>query len=189
MKDVRWKINKTGWLELNYEYQLKGNVNFAGISFDFPEAHMLDVKWLGNGPYRVWKNRMQGVTCNVWEKAYNNTLTGTYPWLYPEFKGYYSDISWMAFNTVEDRFLIASKNEDLFIRLFEFYGLPGITPHPELPSGDISFLDRIPPIGTKMSTKINAKPSKLGPASSPNEVDDVFKRTLYFYFGDFGLLK
>jgi len=184
MKNVRWKLHKTGWLELNYEYKLKGIFNFAGISFDFPEEHMLSVKWLGNGPYRVWKNRMQGVTYDVWEKAYNNTITGTYPWLYPEFKGYYSDIIWIVFNTVEGRFLVASKNGDLFVRLFEFYGLPGLTPHPDLPTGNISFLDHIPPTGTQMSMHINSQPERLGPSSQMNKIDGVFKRTLYFYFGE-----
>lgn len=189
MKQVRWKLFKNGWLELNYSYSLKGMFNMAGISFDFPEEHVLSVKWLGNGPYRVWKNRMQGVTYNVWEKAYNNTITGTFPWLYPEFNGYYSDVAWIELNTVEGRLLVAGDEDDLFVRLFDFHGLPGLTPHPDLPPGDISFLDRIPPIGTKMSTQINSKPSKLGPESFGNEVDDLFERTLYFYFGDFELLK
>ena len=184
MKNVHWKLHKNGCLELNYEYQLKGEFNFAGISFDFPEQHMLSVKWLGNGPYRVWKNRMQGVTYNVWEKAYNNTITGIFPWLYPEFKGYYSDVTWMVFNTIEGRFLVASKNDDMFLRLFEFYSLPGLTFHPDLPIGDISFLDSIPPTGTKMSMRINSQPEKLGSSSQMNNIDGIFKRTLYFYFGE-----
>lgn len=183
MKYAHWKMYNSGWLELEYAYSLTGIFNYMGISFDFPEEHVLSVKWLGNGPYRIWKNRMQGVAYDVWEKAYNNTITGTYPWLYPEFKGYYSDIIWMEFNTVEGKFLIASKNDDLFVRLFYFYGLPGLEPHPTLPPGDISFLDGIPPIGTKMTTRINARPSTLGPASMPNEVDKTFKRALWFYFG------
>jgi len=185
LKVTRWKMLNNGWLELTYEYHLKRQTNFMGISFDFPEEYVLSAKWLGLGPYRVWKNRMEGVHYNVWEKAYNNTITGTYPWLYPEFKGYYSDVTWMEFNTVEGKFLVASQNDDLFIRLFEFYSLPGLEPHPELPAGDISFLDGIPPTGSKMSTRINARPSTLGPNSMPNNVDSTFKRTLLFYFGVF----
>jgi len=34
------------------------------------------MKWLGDDPYRVYKNRMKGVDFGVWEKAYNNTNTG-----------------------------------------------------------------------------------------------------------------
>jgi len=184
MKKVRWKLYKNGWLELNYSYKLKGTFNFAGISFDFPEGHMLSVKWLGNGPYRVWKNRMQGVTCNVWENAYNNTFAGTAPWQFPEFKGYFSDVTWMELNSVEGKIFIASKQDDLFVRLFDFYALRGLETHPLLPPGDISFLDHIPPTGTKMSMRINAQPEKLGPSSQMNKIDGVFERTIYFYFGE-----
>jgi hypothetical protein len=183
MKYARWRMHKNGLLELKYKYELSGKFNFTGISFNFPENHMLSVKWLGNGPYRVWKNRMKGVSLNVWENPYNNTTTGYSPWIYPEFKGYFSDIIWMEFNTLEGKFLVASKENDLFVRLFEFYGLPGIEPQPVLPPGDISFLDRIPPIGTKMGTRINARPETLGPESQTNEVNETFERTLYFYFG------
>jgi hypothetical protein len=183
LKYARWKICDDGWVELSYEYSLSGEYNFTGISFDFPEDHVMSAKWLGYGPYRVWKNRMQGGTINVWENTYNTTQTGYFPWIYPEFKGYFSDISWMELNTVEGKFLIATDTDNLFIRLFDFYSLPGISPHPELPVGDISFLDHIPPTGTKMSTRINSLPKSLGPESEINKVDGAYNRTIYFYFG------
>ncbi|MBA7544649.1 Beta-galactosidase [subsurface metagenome] len=185
LKFARWKMCEDGWVELDYEYSLSGEHNFSGISFDFPEDHVMSVKWLGNGPYRVWKNRMCGGTINVWENTYNNTQTGYYPWLYPEFKGYYSNISWMELNTVEGKFLFATDADNLYVRLFDFYSLPGLVSHPQLPEGDISFLEHIPPTGTKMSTKINSMPEKLGPESEINKVDGTYNRTLYFYFGMF----
>jgi hypothetical protein len=138
---------------------------------------------LGKGPYRVWKNRLQGVTYNVWENRNNDTHTGSAPWIYPEFKGYYSDITWMEMNTVQGKFTIASPDEGLFVRLFDFYGVSGERPAPQLPVGDISFLDRIPPIGGKLALNINYNTASLGPQSEPNKVDGTTKRTLYFYFG------
>lgn len=183
LKFTRWIIRKNGWVELEYEYALDGTYPFSGISFDYPEDFVLSAKWLGNGPYRVWKNRMQGGTLNVWQNAYNNTVTGYSPWIYPEFKGYFSDMIWIEFNTVEGKFLVACKDEPVFVRLFEFHALPGLEPHPDLPPGDISFLDTIPPTGTKMSTKINAGPETTGPAGQNNEIHKNYKRTLYFYFG------
>jgi beta-galactosidase/beta-glucuronidase len=180
---VRWKMHPNGWLSLEYAYTLKGNYPFTGISFDYPEAHVLSAKWLGNGPYRVWKNRPQGVTLNVWENAYNNTQTGSAPWIYPEFKGYFSNISWMELNTVEGKFYVVSKEDNLFVRLFDFYAMPGIKPYPELPSGNISFLDCIPPIGTKMAVRIDGNASVNGPMGKMNEIDTTFNHTLYFYFG------
>ena len=78
---------------------------------------------------------------------------------------------------------MATKSRDLYIRLFDFYGLPGINPQPELPDGDISFLEHIPPIGTKLGNRINAQAFVLGPQSQKNQVEGEFARTLYFFFG------
>lgn len=179
---ARWKMLGNGWISLEYQYSLKGDYPFTGISFTYPENYVLESKWLGKGPYRVWKNRPQGGV-NVWQNSYNNTQTGSAPWTYPEFKGYYSDIVWMELSTVEGKLYVASKDTGLFVRLFDFYGLSGIKPHPDLPVGNLSFLDGIPPIGTKLGLKIDPNASKLGQMSEMNKVDGPVKRTLYFYFG------
>jgi hypothetical protein len=85
---------------------------------------------------------------------------------------------------VEGAFLVASPDKDLFVRRFNFYGLSGVKPQPGLPIGDISFLDRIPPIGTKLGLNIDQHPEKLGPNSETNHLTGArIKRTLYFYFG------
>jgi hypothetical protein len=183
MKYAKWKMSGSGWLSLEYEYTLNGVFPFAGITFTYPENFVLGAKWLGKGPYRVWKNRLQGVSDNVWSNAYNNTQTGASPWIYPEFKGYYSDIVWMELNTVQGKFYVASKDTGLYVRLFDFYGLSGINPFPELPPGNLSFLDAIPPIGTKLALNISTNTSALGPQSEPNKINGSKRRTLYFYFG------
>lgn len=183
MPYAHWTMHPGGWLSLEYEYALNGDYPFAGISFSYPENFVLGAKWLGKGPYRVWKNRLQGVNDNVWENMNNNTHTGSAPWKFPEFKGYYAGITWMELNTVQGKFLIASQDTGLFVRLFDFYGLSGVQPHPELPRGDISFLDAIPPIGTKLALNINYNTSSLGPQSEPNHINRTIKRTIWFYFG------
>ncbi len=180
---ARWTMYKSGWLELDYTYTLDGNYNFTGISFNYPEGYVLGAKWLGGGPVRVWKNRMQCATVNVWEKAYNDTQTGSYPWFYPEFKGYYPNVSWLELNTAEGKFLVVAGEKNLFVRLFDFYGLPGPDPYPKLPPGDISLLDNIPPIGSMLAFNTDKNPEDLGPASHMNEVHGTIKRTVYFYFG------
>lgn len=183
MKNVKWKMNGSGWLSMEYEYELNGNYPFAGISFTYPENFVLGAKWLGKGPYRVWKNRLQGVTYNLWQNAYNNTQAGSSPWIFPEFKGYFADITWIELNTVEGKFMVASPDTGLYVRLFDFYALSGIRPHPELPIGNLSFLDAIPPIGSKLALNISSNTSQLGPESEPNKINGATKRTLYFYFG------
>ena len=139
---------------------------------------------MGKGPYRQWKNRLQGTNINVWQNLYNDTHTGYLPNIYPEFKGYYGEISWMELSTVEGKFFIASRDTGLFVRLFDFYALSSATkPHPELPVGDISFLDCIPPIGTKLATGLNTNTGVLGSQSELNLLNGNKKRSLYFYFG------
>jgi hypothetical protein len=71
----------------------------------------------------------------------------------------------------------------MFVRLFDFHGLSGPVPQPVLPAGDISFLDNIPPIGTKLAFGLNNDTSSLGPLGEPNKVKGITKRSLYFYFG------
>lgn len=184
MKYTKWKINASGWTTLEYEYNTAGNQSFSGISFSYPENYILSSRWLGKGPYRQWKNRLQGTNINVWQNLYNDTHTGYSPNIYPEFKGYYGEISWMELSTVEGKFFIASRDPGLFVRLFDFYALSSATkPHPELPVGDISFLDCIPPIGTKLATGLNTNTRGLGPQSELNHLNGNKKRSLYFYFG------
>ena len=183
MKYTKWTINASGWTTLEYEYNIEGDQPFAGISFSYPENYILTNRWLGKGPYRQWKNRLQGTNINVWQNIYNDTHTGYSPNIYPEFKGYYGEISWMELSTVEGKLYIACKDTGLFVRLFDFYALSGPKPHPELPIGNISFLDCIPPIGTKLATGLNTNTKALGPQSELNHLSGSKKRTLYFYFG------
>lgn len=79
----------SGIVELDYNYRPQDMVKMAGITFDFPEKEITGATLLANGPYRVYNNRMKGGSLNIWEKKYNNTITGE-SWDYPEFKGYYS---------------------------------------------------------------------------------------------------
>ncbi|MBF4473019.1 glycoside hydrolase family 2 protein [Flavobacterium sp. HJJ] len=182
LKYVRWKMQPTGWLEMDYEYTLNGVYPFAGISFSYPQGLVIGAKWLGKGPGRVWKNRLQGVTFDVYQNQNNATQTGSSPWIYPEFKGYFSEIVWMELSTLEGKFTVASTDKDLFVRLFDFYGINGNKPHPQLPTGDISFLDAIPAVGSKMGIN-DGDVKKLGPNSELNHINEPIKRSLYFYFG------
>jgi hypothetical protein len=184
LKSTKWSINASGWTTFEYEYAIDGDHPFAGISFSYPENYILANRWLGKGPYRQWKNRMRGTPVNVWQNLYNNTHTGYSPVVYPEFKGYYGEIAWMELSTVEGKLYIASKDSGLFVRLFDFYALSSSgRPHPELAPGTISFLDCIPPIGTKLAMGLTTNTRVYGPQSELNHVSGTKKRTLYFYFG------
>jgi len=183
LKSVKWTMYNSGWLQMDYEYRVKGKQYFTGISFSFPESDIISAKWLGDGPANVWKNRLKGGRLDVFERMYNNVLPGDNSWEHPQFKGYYADISWIVFNTVDGKFTVVAQEDDLFVRLFDFYGISGPQNYPALPCGNISFLDGIPPVGTKLAMGINNHTEKLGPEGELNEMDKPVKRTLYFYFG------
>lgn len=147
-----WTVYPSGLIKMQVNYFPGAYfTSMVGVNFSFPEKEMKGVEYMGNGPYRVWKNRMKGTQFGIWNKAYNNTETGEAPWIYPEFKGYYSNMYWCKFNTTGAPFTVMTANEDLFFRLFtpaykedqwKNYVLT-------FPSGDISFLQGIPGIGNK----------------------------------------
>ena len=179
LKKVKWTVQPSGWLKLEVLYKAPYENKFMGISFDYPEDQVKGVRWMGYGPYRVWKNRMKGNTLNVWEKAYNNTITGE-SWVYPEFKGYHRNFYWATIQSKEQDFTIVCPDEDVFLRLFtpeKPLGASNDNTSPEFPSGNISFLHGINPIGTKFS-----KPESLGPMSQPNMFLYEKNLTLYFDF-------
>lgn len=183
--NFNWQVFPSGWVKLDCAYEIWGAFDHFGLNFDYPEAKVKAVRYLGNGPYRVWKNRMKGVQFGLWEKAYNNTVTGE-SWDYPEFKGYHSDLYWAVLETEEQPFTVVSASENLFLRLYTPQR-PRHAPKnnytvPEFPQGDISFMHGITPIGTKFQAA-----EKLGAQGEKNHymrVGNVPKRAvLYFDFG------
>ncbi|MGQ8338012.1 glycoside hydrolase family 2 TIM barrel-domain containing protein [Sunxiuqinia sp. A32] len=161
---LTWTIDGNGQVELDVAYQPQNNCQFAGITFNFPEENVAGMKWMGNGPYRVYKNRLKGVNFGLWEKAYNNTITGESGFIYPEFKGYHSNIYWAEIQGKDTPgFKVYVQSKDIFLRMLtpEDPQSPSNTKI-EYPSGDISFLHGINAIGSKFK-----RASNFGPQSQP----------------------
>ncbi|MCA1758229.1 MAG: hypothetical protein LC658_00530, partial [Bacteroidales bacterium] len=115
---MTWTLYKNGWLKLETSplHKWFREVDFIGISFNYPEVKCTGIKWMGRGPYRVWKNRLKGSNFGVWEKAYNNTAAGeTFNNLvYPEFKGYHGNLYWATLETTESNFTVFLKHPTYF---------------------------------------------------------------------------
>ena len=153
-RKITWTVEKSGWVKLEAEpLQRARDVDFIGVSFNYPEEKCKSITWMGRGPYRVWKNRLKGSNMGVWEKDYNNTITGESfnNLVYPEFKGYHANLYWAKINTTETDFIIFSETPNLFFQLYT----PAKPKHvqggvyPPFPEADLSFLYEIPAIGTK----------------------------------------
>ncbi|WP_443939413.1 glycoside hydrolase family 2 TIM barrel-domain containing protein [Pedobacter sp. MW01-1-1] len=185
---LKWVIYASGWLKMQVDYFPSAYfTNFVGVNFSYPESEIKGVEYKGNGPYRVWKNRMKGNQFGIWKKDYNTSETGEAPFEYPEFKGYYSNLYWCKVIGKSQEFKVVTDREDVFLRLF--------TPKKQkdtewqnynamFPSGDISFMNGISPIGTKTQ-----KPETTGPMGMKHVFYDFEKEpsralnmTLYFDF-------
>jgi len=182
---ANWTMMPGGWIKLDYDYTLTGTFDYAGITFSYPENLVKGAKLMANGPYHVWKNRLKGPEFGIFDKKYNNTITGE-SWDYPEFKGYYSNLYAVELQTSEEPLTVVSATKDLFLHLFTpgeaKYSKVGVRGelNPPFPAGNFSFLHAISPIGTKF-TKANAE----GPQSQKNVFNgETLHGTLYFRFGE-----
>lgn len=158
-----------------------------GLTFSYPEQACTGMHWLGRGPYRVWKNRVKGTNYAIWQKEYNNTITGESfeNLVYPEFKGYHANLYWATIQNQTAPFTVYSATDGLYFRMFtpqEPAGRQGgIHTLPDFPSGDLSFLLDIPAIRS-------FKPiSQHGPHSQPGIIrikkgDDGIRLNLLFDF-------
>ncbi|MFA9392241.1 MAG: glycoside hydrolase family 2 TIM barrel-domain containing protein [Prolixibacteraceae bacterium] len=179
--NATWTFEPGKLARLDYQYGQKGEVDFMGITFNYPEEKVKGMKWLGDGPYRVWKNRLKGGTFGVWEKAYNNSITGE-TWDYPEFKGYHADLYWVQVQTQEGDFVIHNTKPGAFLQMLKPQQ-PTYTHNtnyvPAFPDGDIGIMNAIAPIGTKFQ---NA--GELGPQSGKSKQLNYapIKGSLYFEF-------
>jgi hypothetical protein len=178
---VKWTFVSGHPVKLDYTYSQTQDADFMGITFNYPEEKITGMKWLGRGPYRVWKNRLRGQRFGVWQKAYNNTITGE-TWGYPEFKGYHAEMNWAVIQNKESSFAVYTDNKNLYLQILhpaiEQAALPNHNVEPAFPSGSIGFLNGISPIGTKFqSAKV------MGPQGQKNHNSgEPVSGTLWFDF-------
>lgn len=162
------------------------DVKDLGFTFTYPEENVTGMKWLGRGPYRVWKNRQRGHNIDLWQKAYNNTITAKAEkgrLVYPEFKGYHGNIYWAQFQSQTSPLTIYSETDGLYLKVY----------NPEEPKGSMSKLFPVLPDGDlALLLDIQAiksfKPiSQQGPHSQPGNIriksgDEGLRITVWFDF-------
>lgn len=180
ISNAQWTMLNSGWLKLDYSVDPAVQTNDPGVAFDYPEEKMLNKMWLGDGPYRVWRNRLKGETFGVWETAYNTTETGYKDWVYPEFAGYFANVRWLKLATTEGALTMMLPDEKTFVRV----GTPKFPPaklsgrtRVNCPPGNLSVVRDIPPMGTKFHV-----PAQLGPQSTTPLVRAPYQGTIYLHF-------
>jgi hypothetical protein len=179
--NIKWTFSAGKPAKLDYTFSEKGEFDFSGIIFNYPEQLVTGVTWEGRGPYHVWKNRLKGLQFGVWHKAYNNTITGE-SWNYPEFKGYHANVYWVTVENKQSPFTVYASGEPIFFQLYKpakALGSANNNTDPPFPAGDLGFLHTISPMGTKFQSA-----DKLGPQSQKNMQLNYtpVTGTLWFYF-------
>jgi hypothetical protein len=177
---INWQIRKDGWLQCHYTYTATGTNDAIGVLFDYPEQLVKRKRWLGEGPYRVWKNRLGGGTLGVWENDYNNTITGYRDWVYPEFKGFFANVRWLQLETSEGLITVVPENIPFVQVLTPEFPPTNQVGHAyaNVPKAGLGFLHAIPPIGSKFKPA-----STTGPQGQPNLGQGEYSGTVSFYFG------
>ena len=173
MVDAKWQAMDSGWFKLQYSVD-PAVQSVPGIAFDYPDEKMVKKTWLGDGPYRVWRNRRKGASLSVWETAAKAAE------VYPEFEGYFSGVRWLRLTTTEGAMTLVVPDEDKFVRV----GTPK-SPGWKLmakmattyPPGNIAVLADLPPVGNKFNTG-----SQTGPQASTPLASKPYQGTIYLRF-------
>lgn len=196
---IVWRMKPGGLLGMDAVMLNRGNgggfkgdffdkqVFHFGLTFSFPEQAVKGMRWLGRGPYRVWKNRIPGATYGIWEKAYNNTITGESfeSLVYPEFKGYHANLYWATLQSDTSPFTVYSETDGIYFRVFTpeepKARRNGENTMEAFPEGDLSFLYEIPGIRSFKTL------GEQGPQSQPSTIriksgDEGLRMRLWFDF-------
>jgi len=163
--NAKWTFEPGQLPKLEYSYSQNDAVDFMGITFIYPEEKINGMEWMGRGPYRVWKNRLKGQQLGIWEKAYNNTITGE-SWNYPEFKGWHSELYWVKLQNKESDFIVYTGHNNIFLEMLKPQkpkGAGNENTSPPFPDGNIGFMHAISAIGTKFQA-----PELMGSQSQKN---------------------
>ncbi|PTY03264.1 glycoside hydrolase family 2 [Opitutaceae bacterium EW11] len=181
LRSVEWTVRPNGWVRCAYTYLPVRGSTFQGVCFDYPEAKVRSKTWLGDGPYRVWQNRREGVRFGLWQNRYNDTVTGWSGWEYPEFKGCFSGVAWLRLETDEGPLAVVPHSAERFVQVltpsFPPDDLAGGT-KVVLPKSGLALLDVIPAIGTKFN-----EPQWTGPRGQLAEPKAQYEGIADFWFG------
>jgi hypothetical protein len=191
MKSVTYRLKSNGWLSIDYVYALNGEHEYFGVGFDYPEADVKGMRFLGEGPSPVYQNRLAGGILDVWNRPYNNTIVGDPEDLkpgehfdYPVFKGFYAGVRWLQLNTSEGPItaLVEQRSDaPIYVQILTpktaATNLLGQTGVP-FPDAGISFLHAIPAIGAKF-----VGPKSSGPMGQPAVAKREYTGHIDLYFG------
>ncbi|MGF7080397.1 glycoside hydrolase family 2 TIM barrel-domain containing protein [Mucilaginibacter sp. UYCu711] len=175
-----WRIMPGGVLKANYTYTLPADkYYYAGVGLNIASDNVTEKRWLGNGPYRVYKNRLQGTNLNVYKVKNQLNIPGQV-YNYPEFEGYFNNWYWGQINLTNYRTIgLALDNQELYVGLLKPNSgedpKSAIIPYPQ--ESGIYIFNYIAPIGDKWNGG-----SEYGPSGLLNDISKSCSGGAYFKF-------
>ena len=125
-------------LTLSYELDYRGTADILGVRFDYPEQRVRGKRWLGAGPYPIWKNRQEGTWLGLHAAQYSRAVPGE-SYTYPQFQGFFGEWRWLEIQTADGNVRVG--NGGGAVPYFALYApAGGEKPVIELPQLDWSFL-------------------------------------------------
>jgi len=180
-RDAAGSMNKIIWtippgdagVRLDYEYTFEGSADLLGVNFDMPEKEVREKWWLGRGPYRVYRNRLEGGTLGVHSLDFNDPLPGQTYVEGPEFKGYFRDWRWLKLTTTGGHITLYNNTppnvgptNDGAPYLGLWRPRDGVPMMMEFPDTALTLLDVIPAQGSKFDNGDGAGPQAATPKVS-----------------------
>jgi hypothetical protein len=175
LQQATWRFHPGGdGVRLDYAWAYNGQADLLGVGFALPPAGVTSKRWLGRGPYRVYRNRMEGSVFDVHQVAFNDPVPGQ-SFTYPEFKGYFRDWQWLQLQTDAGRITVQNASGVPFVGLYgPRDGEPSMLAFPDT---GLAFLHVIPAQGTKFDT-----PEFLGPQSRTPSVSGTGRGSVEIRF-------
>lgn len=174
LESFAWTVSADGRLALEYTYRIDEPVVLHGVSFDLPEREIRGFAWTGQGPERVWANRMRGIRFGKFENEFRKLRPGI-DFDYPHGAGYFAAVREASVSTGSGTMKLSGLVNGTFVRI-------GTNDEGEFirtywPEGDFSLLHAIPGIGNKLHS-----PQAVGPQGSPLPAPGRVSGTVTFEF-------
>lgn len=177
LKKLVWTVNPSGWIQLDYAYQAEGEFTIAGIDFAYPQDRVKALRYLGQGPYRVWQNRLRGPALDVWSLPAANAVPGKC-WSYPEFQGYRAGWRWAVLETLDGPLSVINGTNAGYLGVYRpMDGADPVITKLFVPETNLAVLDVIPAIGTKFNPA-----EELGPQSQKAKLSGTQTGKVYLRF-------
>lgn len=165
---LKWTLKPTGEIQLDYKYTLStGPYNYAGIGMEVNTNVVKSKRWLGEGPARIWKNRTEGGTWDVFFADKKVNVPGK---IYnpPAFEGCFAPWKWAVFYLENNVSIGFKNNSDLILGVLN--PVNGFNPkfaqwhYPKVEG--FYFFNAISAVGSKWKS-----PTTFGPDGQPTLVN------------------